>query len=152
MPQQVWRVCRRKYIATAFTGDGARQVGGRWTPPGAVAVYTSGTLSLAILEMLVHMEQWQLGGHVAIPAIIPDRLIETLAPGKLPSGWDSIPAPPELQTIGVEWLRAGTSAALCVPSAVVSIEHNYLLNPNHLDFGQIEIGEAIKMPADTRLP
>ena len=38
----------------ALDGEGARIHGGRWNLPGSRVVYASATLSLAVLEMLVH--------------------------------------------------------------------------------------------------
>ncbi|MBI5171468.1 MAG: RES domain-containing protein [Candidatus Melainabacteria bacterium] len=36
-------------------GEGARLFGGRWNSPGLPAIYTSSHLSLAALELLVHL-------------------------------------------------------------------------------------------------
>jgi hypothetical protein len=45
---RLWRISKRKYADTAFSGEGARRVGGRWNSRGQGMVYTSGTLSLAL--------------------------------------------------------------------------------------------------------
>jgi RES domain-containing protein len=39
-----------------MTGTGAYKNGGRWNTPGHYAVYTSGNLSLAMLEVVVHVD------------------------------------------------------------------------------------------------
>jgi RES domain-containing protein len=52
----LWRISKRKYADTAFSGEGARKVGGRWNSRGQGMVYISGTLSFAALEVFVHME------------------------------------------------------------------------------------------------
>ena len=49
----VWRLCRKKHAA--FDGDGARAAGGRWNRHGTAVVYTSATLSLAVLEYFVNL-------------------------------------------------------------------------------------------------
>lgn len=36
-----------------------------------------------------------------------------------------------LQAIGTEWAKKRSAAALAVPSAVIPVETNYLLNPLH---------------------
>jgi RES domain-containing protein len=50
-----WRIFKRRYKASAFTGEGARLFGGRWNSKGIPVVYTSASPSLATLEMLVHL-------------------------------------------------------------------------------------------------
>lgn len=55
MKRRAWRLVKQKHAATAFDGDGARLFGGRWNAPGSRVIYTSTTLSLAALEILVHL-------------------------------------------------------------------------------------------------
>jgi RES domain-containing protein len=40
---------------------------------------------------------------------------------------------------------------LKVPSAVIPVEFNYVLNPRHKDFGKIEIAEPLSLAFDKRL-
>ena len=40
----------------------------------------------------------------------------------------------QTRAIGDEWARAGDSLALKVPSVVVPLSYNYLINPNHSHF------------------
>lgn len=49
----LYRLASRRYAA-ANNGEGARLYGGRWNHPGTAAIYTSGTRSLAALEIIVH--------------------------------------------------------------------------------------------------
>jgi RES domain-containing protein len=46
-----------------------------------------------------------------------------------------------LQAIGTEWAKKRSAAALAVPSAVIPVETNYLLNPLHPQFRRIKIGK-----------
>jgi hypothetical protein len=62
---QAYRIVKRKFLSTAFSGEGARLYGGRWNSPGVAVVYTSSALSLAILEWRCHLSQWP-----APPAVI----------------------------------------------------------------------------------
>mgnify|MGYP001466645235 CR=1 FL=1 len=39
-----------------MSGAGAHLSGGRWNSPGRYAIYASGNLSLAMLELLVHID------------------------------------------------------------------------------------------------
>lgn len=57
MKLTAWRVIKKKHRRTAFKGDGARIYGGRWNPVGTSVVYTAGSLSLATLEIVVHLEE-----------------------------------------------------------------------------------------------
>ncbi len=149
---QVWRICRRVYAQTAFSGEGTKKAAGRWTPAGAAAAYTAQSLSLATLEMLVNMEQRHFGDMVGIPADIPDDLaITAIEIEDLPEGWRKTPAPVTLRQYGQEWLEAGKTAVLKVPSAVVPVEFNFILNPAHPHFSRITIGQPTTFPFDDRL-
>ena len=55
-----WRITKRKHARDAFTGEGAREFGGRWNNPGTAIVYTAQSQSLAALEMLVHLDSSEL--------------------------------------------------------------------------------------------
>jgi RES domain-containing protein len=50
----VWRLERTKYVPTWQQGEGAFQVGGRWSPPGRRVIYTSLDPATTILEVAVH--------------------------------------------------------------------------------------------------
>lgn len=56
MTLRAWRILKAKHADQAFTGEGARLHGGRWNTEGAAVIYTSATISLAVLEILVHLE------------------------------------------------------------------------------------------------
>jgi RES domain-containing protein len=148
---RVWRLCKR--VHAAFDGEGARLVGGRWNPRGTRMVYTSSSLSLAALEILVHCEPALLPADlVAIPADIPPSLaIEPIDEARLPPDWSRLPAPDALAALGGVWLAAARSPVLSVPSAVVPRERNYLLNPAHPDFAKIRRGAAEAFSLDPRL-
>ena len=60
---------------SAFDGEGARTAGGRWHHHGDAVVYASSSLSLASLELFVHLDPEEMPDDlVAIPADIPDDL------------------------------------------------------------------------------
>jgi len=149
---RVWRLVRARRASSAFTGEGARIVAGRWNHKGHPAVYTSQSIALSVLEALVHLDPGQMPAHVVIPADIPEGIgIKSVDPHMLPSGWNNTPAPVVLRDIGTDWLEAGQSAVLSVPSAIVADESNYLLNPLHGDFTEIRIGKASTFELDGRL-
>ncbi|WP_144431164.1 RES family NAD+ phosphorylase, partial [Pseudomonas syringae pv. coryli] len=49
----VYRLVKRKWLAQAFDGEGAKLYGGRWNSKGNACVYCAGSESLALLEVLV---------------------------------------------------------------------------------------------------
>jgi hypothetical protein len=49
------------------------------------------------------------------------------------------------------WISSQTSAVLSVPSAVISAENNYLLNPSHDDFHRIIFNQPQEFKLDSRL-
>jgi RES domain-containing protein len=147
----VWRLVTARFTDTAFSGEGARLYGGRWNLKGVPVVYTSATQSLAMLEMLVQDEPLR-ARYVMIPVTLPKGMkVERIAPEQLPADWRSLAARQQLQSIGTDWAKRRSSAALAVPSAVIPSETNYLLNPLHPSFDKIEIGESRDFITDLRL-
>lgn len=145
-----WRIAKRRYAS--LDGEGARLYGGRWNSKGRRMVYLGGSLSLAILETLVHLDRTLMPpDFVAVEVTIPDDCVETLEARHLPKLWRKIPGPKTLQAIGDKWLREGRSLALRVPSAVVPTESNVLVNPEHDDFKRIKIGTPSSFVFDPRL-
>jgi len=148
----VWRIVKAKHAASAFDGEGARRSGGRWTSAGRRAVYTSSTIALATLEIVVHLDSTvPLPAYRLIDATIPESLITAVETQSLPSNWRQYPAPLELRAIGDDWLQRQDAAVLKVPSALVAVEYNYVINPQHPDFPQIRIGTPVSFPVDPRL-
>lgn len=149
----LWRLTKARYAAGAFSGDGAWQYGGRWTPPGWRAVYCASSRALAVLEIAVHLPPTPVAYEYVFFAVrVPDDLvIATMPPGTLPPGWDSLVMSSELHGYGLAWLETAETSVLEVPSAVIPAEKNYVLNPAHPDFGRLEIGDAETYVLDRRL-
>ena len=149
---RAWRIVKAKHAATAFSGDGARQVGGRWNSPGAGVVYVAGSASLAILEILVHLPYSELmKRYVVFEVTFDDALVRAVDSSGLPKNWREYPPPAETQRIGDTWLAGAGSAILRVPSVIVPSEWNYLLNPAHAEFAKISIGPKQPVQFDPRL-
>ena len=149
---RIYRLSLPKFVDTAFSGQGALLVGGRWTPPGYRAIYTAGSIALAVLETLVHAPLPTTPSHFAITIDVPDSMrITAIEPDTLPDEWRGTPAPPSLQKIGESWLQSFETAILRVPSAIVPQEPNYILNPLHTAFSQLVIHEADPFKIDGRL-
>lgn len=147
-----WRIAKANRAASAFDGEGARLYGGRWNSPGVCIVYTAQSVSLAALELMVHLRHPPLlSAYCSIAAHFPSGLVSSVGSKRLPAGWQQFPASRELQEIGNRWAAERRSAVLKVPSAVVPSEFNYLLNPLHPDYSSIRIDAPVRFEFDPRL-
>jgi RES domain-containing protein len=147
-----WRIFKKKHKASAFTGEGARRYGGRWNSKGNSVLYTSQSPSLAILEILVHLQSHELLEDYLLASIsFDENFVEVLPAAKLPAVWRRHPPPPSLQKLGDLWLQNKTTAVLQVPSVIVAAECNYLLNPAHPDFSRCIFGKPQPFRFDPRL-
>ena len=115
----------------AFSGRGGLQAPGRWHTAGRPVVYTAESLSLAALEILVHLKQTgDIRPFNSFAAEIPDEAI--LKPSSYPAHWRTTLS--ITQDFGDHWLEARTSPALLVPTMITPGEWNVLLNPAHPEF------------------
>ena len=148
-----WRICKERFAATAFDGDGARIHGGRWNERGTAMVYCASTASLAALELLVHVDVDQLPDDlVLIEARIPDGVSrQVLDVAKLPVNWRRSPGPDALKALGARWAAGLRTALLGVPSAVLPSERCLLVNPGHADSRRLLIQPAVPFALDPRL-
>lgn len=148
----VWRICRAKFAAEAFSGDGARRFGGRWNTPGVPMVYTSSSLALAAIELFVHLDPSQQPDDlVSIAATLSTgEPAQRLEPGNLPPHWwrEDFEEP---RTIGDRWIRGKGSLAIEVPSAALRTEWNVLVNPLHAAIAQIKIEKPQPFRFDARM-
>jgi RES domain-containing protein len=147
-----WRIVATRLASGAFSGEGARRDGGRWNSPGVRMVYTAGTISLALLEILVHLNSSApLASYSRCSVRFDESLIIALDLKQLPKNWRRSPAPAAVQTLGDEWIAAGRSAVLKVQSAIIEEESNYLINPAHADFKRLDFGKFAQLHLDPRL-
>ena len=149
---RAWRICKKKHVETAFSGEGAYLYGGRWNSAGVSAVYLGGNPSISALEIIVNTEEPD--DLYRIPyVLIPVDFNETLVshPKSLPLDWKQDPPPLSTAKIGDEWIRSGRSVLLQVPSAVIVSETNYIANPLHQDFRLVKIGAPEPFEFDSRL-
>jgi len=149
----VWRLTRKAHSDEPLNGEGARRYGGRWNHPGTAVVYTSESLSLSVLEYLVNLGLSDLPHDlVSIRFEIPTNLKQSsLTVDHLPRNWRTYPAVEELKDLGDDWFRRAQTPVLRVPSAVVPIESNYIINPTHPDSKRISISKREGFNPDTRL-
>jgi RES domain-containing protein len=152
---EVFRLGPASFKDGFWNGEGGLHVDGRWHTAGHRIIYCAQSLSLAQLEVLVHIaDRRQLPELLCGQARIPTSLsIPTVDEATLPAGWRRFsPYSFETQRIGFEWLTSASSVALKVPSAVSPSEWNYLLNPVHADFQKLELTEPRPFAMDPRIP
>lgn len=113
-------------------------------------VYSSTSRSLAILEVMVHINHDDIPvDAVLVPIDIPDYLVTEVEP--LPSGWSETSHRTETRDIGDLWIQSQLSFAMLVPSAVIPAEQNLLINPLHSAFSQVQVGKPEPNAFDRRL-
>jgi RES domain-containing protein len=150
MPE-AWRIVRESRAATAFTGEGAFRMGGRWNSRGVAVIYASSSKSLAALETLVHLNPPMPFRYLAFPIQFETALVERLSHKLLPADWRAEPPSGASKSIGDAWARERRSVLLELPSVIISGESNYLLNPAHPDFRKVHVGPAELFAFDPRL-
>lgn len=134
---QLYRLVHSKWAAQAFDGEGARLYGGRWNSKGQLCVYTAGSEALAILEILVHLNNRNaLKQYRLFQLTIAAEEVLSVSPANLPFSWQQQPASIDTARIGDSWLAQRASLALSVPSVIAPRENNILLNPQHSHFNQ----------------
>jgi RES domain-containing protein len=148
----VYRICKSVY-ANDISGSGARLVGGRWNSKGVPVIYTSGTRSLAVLEVLVHIPAAMVPqDYVIVSILIPDNLAaEEIQWKQLKSEIDKSGIHANFSKLGNEWVKKMNTSILKVPSIVVKDEFNYIINPLHPKSKEIKIIEQKLFSFDARL-
>lgn len=152
---RVYRIEREKYLNTTLQDIGAAMSDGfRWNSRNTHLVYTAESRALATLEIAVHLDL-----HEDVPKDclyveidIPESIrILTLRDEDLPIGWNAKPPGRVSQHIGDDFVQQQAGAVLKVPSSIVPLSYNYLINPLHPDANQITVVSAIPMLFDERI-
>lgn len=148
----VYRIANLKYQDSILSGIGAEKVGGRWNEVGTRAVYTSENAALALLEYYVHSKNSAyLPKQIAIAKIyIPDEFVINEIQA-LPKDWNQYPYNNQSTKLFSELVKYNNFFAIKVPSAILSIENNIILNPLYEHFHQVKVMEFIHLDLDSRL-
>ena len=151
----VWRLEKRRYADVAFRGYGSLKTGGRWHRKGTQVAYASEHPAVSAMEKMVWLESYeraQASEYVLLTLRLdPERHVESIPLERLPDGWDAYPHDPATQEIGTRWFREERSVVLEVPSAVIPVAKNYLINPFHPHFHELERGDPTLFAWDARL-
>jgi len=146
---KVYRITLRKW-SKSLKGSGYP---GRWNSKGVFVIYTSNSIALASLENLVHRSGEGLNHLFAIMEIeIPSQLkIKEVFPKDLSKNWYKYENYSKCQEVGDKWINEGNIPILKVPSSIIRLEHNYLINTNHIQFKKIKIKSIENFEFDPRL-
>ena len=149
---RVYRISRPEFVDSALQGIGAARAPGRWNSAGVHVGYTAGSASLALLEMLVHVNLSDVpADRLLLSYEVPDDGIHLLPKARWPAGWDAFPYSAAVRRTGDRFIADGKHLALQVPSAIVRNESNVLINPRHPRFAEIVLADQAALAPDPRL-
>lgn len=140
---RIYRLHRARRSAADYGGSVLYP--GRWNTKGTPVLYFSLALSLSCLEQLVHLA----------PDDIPDDYVYTSVDLRgEPEASDyrgSLLDVDATRRYGNRWATNHSSLAILVPSVVIPIEFNLLLNPLHSAFTDLVWGKPQPFAFDPRL-
>ena len=140
---RIFRLHRRQRVASDYSGS--LLFASRWNPTGTPLLYGSTSLSLACLEWLVHLSADQIPlDYVYTAAEIPVDPAPHDFRGSLRDAEAT-------RRYGHAWVTARNSMAILVPSVIIAVEYNVLLNPLHAGFQNVMWDGPIPFEFDPRL-
>jgi len=150
-----WRISDPEFAKSPqemLSGEGAFLFGGRWNTKGHRVVYLGGNLATASMELLVHLDAVSvLNSYSKMEVSFNEAHILQIDPEDLPDDWTVSSMEPVTQLIGDDWIEKQESLILQVPCVVIEGEINYLLNPEHPDFKDIETSDITPFKYDSRV-
>jgi RES domain-containing protein len=138
----IYRMHRAKRTTLDYIG--AMIAGGRWNPIGVPMLYAAAHLSLACLEVLVHIEKgqlpvdyvWSRADLAGTPEILEAASLNEIG---------------SCQAAGAGWAGTAKQLAVRVPSIIVPEEFNILLTPAHADYHRLAWSTPRPFRFDPRL-
>lgn len=149
---RAWRIAKEKR-ATDLSGKGAAIEGGRWNDQDVPAVYMGLTPAICCLETFVHADGEPTFKLKITSFELPDdtSLYLDVDAATLPEGWASLPADRPSMDFGTGWLKSGSHLGLIIPSAILPLERNIVINPSHPAASQIKVVEIYDFMYDPRM-
>ena len=146
-----YRIFKDIHLKTANTGYGASLFPGRWNPRNVPLLYSAETLSLSCLEIVVNANvAGLLDNYLFVEYQFKESFVKIIDIKDFPPNWMASPPSNITRDIGDQWIKSNKSAVLRVPSSIIPLEYNYLINPNHSDFINITKSQADKFIFDNR--
>jgi RES domain-containing protein len=139
---EVFRISAEEYSGKLSSSGSAN----RWNIKGQHVIYAGSSRSVSSLELVVHkgaVKPALIYKVMVISIADDDYLSKQIFIKDLPTSWRSFAAYASLQNIGAAWYNTQQSLLLKVPSAVIPLEYNYIINTEHL---------ISSFFSDTRLP
>ncbi|GJM29942.1 MAG: hypothetical protein DHS20C17_25770 [Cyclobacteriaceae bacterium] len=132
----VYRIEKEKYKDT-FPPRGSLFAEGRWNRKGMWVVYTSETVSLAKLEALANSGSKLPANRYLTTIEIKEKApIIQINPKNLPADWNQVPFRKSLAQYIQPVIDSQSYLAVMVPSIHSPNEYNFLLLPDHPQFGK----------------
>lgn len=149
---RAWRISKASRAAD-LSGIGAALDGGRWNDADVPAVYLGLSPAICCLETFVHQTRRPL---------IPMKITVLELPGDpalyfepahadLPELWAALPWDRYSMAYGTAWLTRNDQLGLILPSAVLPIERNIMLNPRHPAMTGVRVVEILDFEYDQRM-
>lgn len=146
---KVYRITLKEYADELFASG--RKA--RWNSNGVFMIYAASSRALACLENVVHRSGEGLNESFRTMVIqIPDEMVvPEVNTYELPVNWKDFDQQYVTRSIGDQWIKSQKSAVLKVPSVIISEEHNFLFNPAHHGFTNIQLEAVDPFIFDPRL-
>ncbi len=143
----LFRITQRDYAN--LDGSGGLLISSRWNEKGHRIVYLSENRALAVLEFLVHITSFDFSpADMALLTVdVPENCIE-IDRKTLPDGWEK--SYWVTRKIGTDFLIQKQFLLSSVPSVIVPVECNYLLNPQHALAAKCKITNSEPFDFDKR--
>ena len=147
----VFRLTKSKY-KSQISGIGAELNGGRWNSKGKRVVYTSESRALCTTEIAVHTPLGIIPKDYFLQTIkIPKSKIFEITTDSLKRNWNKFPHSSSTKIMGDNFIIESKYLVMKVPSAIIQDEFNYLINPMHQQFKNVEIIKVEEFKFDGRL-
>jgi RES domain-containing protein len=147
----LYRIGKTKY-AKDLEGEGAKLNGGRWNHEGVPCIYTAESRALCLLEYSAHVSVNIIPTDLSFTSFeVPDNSILEVKLAKLPHNWKKWPHPKETRDFGSALLNENKFLVLKFPSAIISEEYIYVINPLHARMKEVKIVEVQSYVYDIRL-
>lgn len=150
---KVYRIGKKEHAT--LDGKGAAAYPGRWNKDGSPCLYTSDSPSLAQLEIMVNTDDWRIFSYkeyvileIEIAAMDAVKIFE---PTDLPKTWDGHLVYPDTQEFGASILGDKNVLGFSVPSAIMKLQRNYILNSRSIYCHQVSIIQVQPFKLDPRL-
>lgn len=149
---RAWRIAKANR-ARDLSGKGAAIEGGRWNDIEVPAVYMGLSPGICCLETFVHQTSRPVILMKITEFMLPDDPDLFFEPSieQLPPDWNVMPADRPSMSYGTNWIQSASHLGLIVPSAVLPLERNIVLNPTHPAMARVRVVEVFDFNYDERM-